>query len=199
MRQNFIQLDFIDKQDAKGNKNIIVRLVNKDGTFTECVTLWELLDLAKDIEFFKESYAIWNKTIEVHAASRKKRLVERLARRARKYTALRRHWRKRAAKLASGAIEVKADVPPTKKNKKRQKSSLPPQNIDCQKRVMIIVSESNEKIRGTIKSCSDDRMLLKVRSLWTNETELNFKWNGTQYISERTNTEGDPLFVISLP
>lgn len=199
MRQNFIQLDFMDKQDAQDNKNIIVRLVNKDGTFTECVALWELLDLAKDIEFFKESYAIWNKTIKIHAASRKKRLIERLVRRVSKLTAQREYWRKRAAKLASGAIEVEADVPPTKKNKKRQKSSLPPQNINLREPVMIIVSESNEKIRGTIKACSENKMLLKVKSLWTENTELNFRWNGTQYVSECTNTEGDPLFVIRLP
>lgn len=38
MKQNFIQLDFMDISDAAVGKNIIVRFINKDGTqyVSEC-------------------------------------------------------------------------------------------------------------------------------------------------------------------
>lgn len=190
MRQNFLQLDFMDKQDAAGNKNIIVRLVNKDGTHTEYVALWELLNLAKDIEFFKELYATWHKTIKVHAASRKKRLIERLVRRVSKLTAQKEYWRKRATKLASGAIEVEADVPP----KKKQKSSMPPENI-TRGLPVTLASSSGQTVRGIIRSHLEDKMALNVESLLTN-ANMKFKWNGTQYISEHIDENGDPSFVL---
>lgn len=42
----------------------------------------------------------------MHAATRKRRLVNRLIRKVNKLTAEAQYWRKRAKKLASGAIEV---------------------------------------------------------------------------------------------
>lgn len=49
MRQNFIQLDFVDINDAVVGKNIIVRFINKDGKHTEFVHLQELRNLVDDV------------------------------------------------------------------------------------------------------------------------------------------------------
>lgn len=52
----------------------------------------------------------------MHAATRKRRLVNRLIRKVNKLTAEAQYWRKRAKKLASGAIEVEDDTLPTNKS-----------------------------------------------------------------------------------
>lgn len=190
MRQNFIQLDFMDKQDATGNKDIIVRLVNKDGTHTECVALWELLDLAKDIEYFKESYAIWHKTTNIHAVSRKKRLVSRLIRRVNKLTVQRDYWRKRAAELNGGAIRVEDDGAPVV----NKKSSLPPKTVRCGKSVFVI--KTNGRKQGFITKCWKNKINIAVTSGFG--TDIPFRWDGTMYVSENADSDGDPIFYCEI-
>lgn len=190
MRQNFIQLDFMDINDAAVGKNIIVRFINKDGTHTEFVHLQELRNLIDDVNSFIVTYLFRYTASKVHAFSRKQRLIKRLIRRVSKLTAQREYWRKLAAELNGGAIKVEDGGAPVV----NKKSSLPPKTVRCGKSVIVI--KTNGRKQGFITKCWKNKINIAVTSGFG--TDIPFRWDGTMYVSKNADSDGDPIFYCEI-
>lgn len=186
MRQNFIQLDFMDINDATVGKNIIVRFINKDGTHTEFVHLQELRNLIDDVNSFIVTYQFRYTASKVHAASRKKRLVSRLIRRVNKLTAQREYWRKRAIKLTNEVIEPERTISP------------PPDIIRKNLVVCLINSISGERFYQMIQNVSMTKILIDVVDPANNNCIIPFEWNGTMYVNATKDECCNPIYQLEI-
>lgn len=192
MKQNFIQLDFMDINDAPVGKNIIVRFINKDGKHTEFVHLQELHNLVDDVNSFITTYQSRYTASKVHAGTRKRRLVNRLIRKVNKLTAEGQYWRKRAKKLASGAIEVEDDAPPTK-----SVWQSPPDTIRKNLLVCLINNISGERSYQVVRNVSMIKILMDVASPVAG-CIIPFEWNGTMYVSATKDEDGQPIYRLEI-
>ena len=128
----------------------------------------------------------------MHAATRKRRLVNRLIRKVNKLTAEAQHWRKRAKKLASGAIEVEDDAPPN--NSVWQN---PPDTMRRNLLVCIINNISGERLYQTVRSVSHTRILIDVASPVAG-CIIPFEWNGTMYVSATKDEDCNPIYRLEI-
>lgn len=127
----------------------------------------------------------------MHAATRKRRLVNRLIRKVNKLTAEAQHWRKRAKKLASGAIE--ADVSPTDKSVWQS----PPDTMRKNLLVCMINNISGERLYQTVRNVSSIRILIDVASPVAG-CIIPFEWNGTMYVSATKDEDCNPIYRLEI-
>lgn len=128
----------------------------------------------------------------MHAATRKRRLVNRLIRKVNKLTAEAQHWRKRAKKLASGAIEVEGDVPPTK-----SVWQSPPDTMRRNLLVCVINNISGERLYQVVRNVSLTRILIDVASP-VRGCIISFEWNGTMYVSATKDEDCNPIYRLEI-
>lgn len=129
----------------------------------------------------------------MHAATRKRRLVNRLIRKVNKLTAEAQYWRKRAKKLASGAIEVEDDAPPTNK----QVYQSPPDTIRKNLLVCLINNISGERSYQVIRNVSMTKILIDVASP-IKGCIIPFEWNGTMYVSATKDEDCNPIYRLEI-
>lgn len=128
----------------------------------------------------------------MHAATRKRRLVNRLLRKVNKLTAEAQHWRKRAKKLASGAIKVEDDAPPTK-----SVWQSPPDTMRRNLLVCIINNISGERLYQAVRNVSSTRILIDVASPVAG-CIIPFEWNGTIYVSATKDEDCNPIYRLEI-
>ena len=127
----------------------------------------------------------------MHAATRKRRLVNRLIRKVNKLTAEEQYWRKRAKKLASGAIE--ADVSPTDKSVWQN----PPDTMRKNLLVCMINNISGERLYQVVRNVSSTRILIDVASP-VPRCIISFEWNGTMYVSAIKDEDCNPIYRLEI-
>lgn len=193
MRQNFIQLDFMDINDAVVGKNIIVRFINKDGKHTEFVHLQELRNLVDDINSFIITYQSRYTASKVHAATRKRRVVNRLIRKVNKLTDEAKRWRMTALRIAARTNQVVDDTPPA--NKLGYQS--PPDTIRKNLLVCLINNISGEKSYQVIRNVSSTKILIDVASPVAG-CIIPFEWNGTMYVSATKDEDCNPIYRLEI-
>lgn len=128
----------------------------------------------------------------MHAATRKRRLVNRLIRKVNKLTAEAQYWRKRAKKLASGAIEVEDDAPPTK-----SVWQSPPDTMRQNLLVCVINNISEERLYQVVRNVSSTRILIDVASPVMG-CIIPFEWNGTMYVSATKDEDCNPIYRLEI-
>lgn len=128
----------------------------------------------------------------MHAATRKRRLVNRLIRKVNKLTAEAQYWRKRAKKLASGAIEVKDDTPPT-----TPAWQNPPDTMRRNLLVCMINNISGERLYQVVRNVSLTRILIDVASP-VRGCIISFEWNGTMYVSATKDEDCNPIYRLEI-
>lgn len=129
----------------------------------------------------------------MHAATRKRRLVNRLIRKVNKLTAEAQYWRKRAKKLASGAIEVENDASPTNK----QVYQSPPDTIRQNLLVCLINNISGERSYQVVRNVSMTKILIDVASP-IRGCIIPFEWNGTMYVSATKDEDCNPIYRLEI-
>lgn len=129
----------------------------------------------------------------MHAATRKRRLVNRLIRKVNKLTAEAQYWRKRAKKLASGAIEVEDDTPPTNKSVWQN----PPDTMRRNLLVCMINNISGERSYQVVRNVSMTKILMDVASPVAG-CIIPFEWNGTMYVSATKDEDGQPIYRLEI-
>lgn len=127
----------------------------------------------------------------MHVATRKRRLVNRLIRKVNKLTAEAQYWRKRAKKLASGAIE--ADVSPTDKSVWQN----PPDTMRRNLLVCMINNISGERLYQVVRNVSLTRILIDVASP-VPRCIISFEWNGTMYVSATKDEDCNPIYRLEI-
>lgn len=127
----------------------------------------------------------------MHAATRKRRVVNRLIRKVNKLTAEAQHWRKRAKKLASGAIET--DVSPTDKSVWQS----PPDTMRRNLLVCMINNISGERLYQVVRNVSLTRILIDVASPVAG-CIIPFEWNGTMYVSATKDEDCNPIYRLEI-
>lgn len=129
----------------------------------------------------------------MHAATRKRRLVNRLIRKVNKLTAEAQYWRKRAKKLASGAIEVEDDTPPTNKSVWQN----PPDAMRRNLLVCMVNNISGERLYQVVRNVSSTRILIDVASP-VPRCIISFEWNGTMYVSATKDEDRNPIYRLEI-
>lgn len=127
----------------------------------------------------------------MHVATRKRRLINRLIRKVNKLTAEAQYWRKRAKKLASGAIE--ADVSPTDKSVWQS----PPDTMRKNLLVCMINNISGERLYQVVRNVSSTRILIDVASP-VPRCIISFEWNGTMYVSATKDEDCNPIYRLEI-
>lgn len=187
-------VDMLPVEQYRRN-NILFKIRAEEGGLTSvCLTLQQLEAITTQLSDFATVYRKRSRIFMVHAATRKKRLFKRLVHRVNKVTEERNYWRKRAAKLASGAIEVEADTPPVKKLKK---SSLPPDIMRQNLLVWVVNNISEERVYQTVATVFEDRKVIDVTSP-VKGCVIPFRWTGTMYVSAQHDEDGFPIYRLEI-
>lgn len=125
----------------------------------------------------------------MHAATRKRRLVNRLIRKVNKLTAEAQHWRKLAKRIAVRAD----DTPPTDK----QIYQSPPDTIRKNLLVCLINNISGERSYQVIRNVSSTKILIDVASPVVN-CIIPFEWNGAMYVSATKDEDCNPIYRLEI-
>ena len=129
----------------------------------------------------------------MHAATRKRRLVNRLIRKVNKLTAEAQYWRNRAKKLTSGVIEVEDDAPPTNKSVWQS----PPDTMRQNLLVCMINNISGGRLYQVVRNVSLTRILIDVASP-VRGCIISFEWNGTMYVSATKDEDCNPIYRLEI-
>ena len=130
----------------------------------------------------------------MHAATRKRRLVNRLIRKVNKLTAEAQHWRITALRIAARTNQSVDDVPPTNK----QVYQSPPDTIRKNLLVCLINNISGERFYQVIRNVSMTKILIDVASPANHNCIIPCAWNGTMYMSETKDEDGQPIYRLEI-
>lgn len=125
----------------------------------------------------------------MHAATRKRRLVNRLIRKVNKLTAEAQHWRKLAKRIAARAN----DAPPTDK----QTYQSPPDTVRKNLLVCLINNISGARSYQVICNVSMTKILIDVASP-IRGCIIPFEWNSTMYVSATKDEDCNPIYRLEI-
>lgn len=125
----------------------------------------------------------------MHAATRKRRLVNRLIRKVNKLTAEAQHWRKLAKRIAARTN----DMSPTDKSVWQS----PPEAMRQNLLVCVINNISGERLYQVVRNVSSTRILIDVASP-VRGCIIPFEWNGTMYVSATKDEDCNPIYRLEI-
>lgn len=125
----------------------------------------------------------------MHAATRKRRLVNRLIRKVNKLTAEAQHWRKLAKRIAARTN----DMSPTDKSVWQS----PPEAMRQNLLVCVINNISGERLYQVVRNVSSTRILIDVASPVAG-CIIPFEWNGTMYVSATKDEDCNPIYRLEI-
>lgn len=128
----------------------------------------------------------------MHAATRKRRLVNRLIRKVNKLTDEAQHWRKLAKRIAARTNGGVDDVPPTK-----SVWQSPPDTMRKNLLVCVINNISGERLYQVVRNVSLTRILIDVASP-VPRCIISFEWNGTMYVSATKDEDRNPIYRLEI-
>lgn len=131
--------------------------------------------------------------VKIHAATRKRRLVNRLIRKVNKLTAEAQYWRKLAKRIAARTNEGADDVPPTDKSVWQS----PPDTMRINLLVCIVNNISGERLYQVVRNVSSTRILIDVASP-VPRCIIPFEWNGTIYVSATKDEDRNPIYRLEI-
>lgn len=129
----------------------------------------------------------------MHAATRKRRLVNRLIRKVNKLTAEAQYWRKLAKRIAARTNGGVDDVPPTNKSVWQN----PPDTMRRNLLVCMINNISGERLYQVVRNVSLTRILIDVASP-VPRCIISFEWNGTMYVSATKDENCNPIYRLEI-
>lgn len=129
----------------------------------------------------------------MHAATRKRRLVNRLIRKVNKLTAEAQYWRKLAKRIAARTNGGVDDVPPTNKSVWQS----PPDTMRRNLLVCMINNISGERLYQVVRNVSLTRILIDVASP-VPRCIISFEWNGTMYVSATKDEDCNPIYRLEI-
>jgi hypothetical protein len=129
----------------------------------------------------------------MHAATRKRRLVNRLIRKVNKLTAEAQYWRKLAKRIAARTNGGVDDVPPTNKSVWQS----PPDTMRRNLLVCMINNISGKRLYQVVRNVSLTRILIDVASP-VRGCIIPFEWNGTMYVSATKDENCNPIYRLEI-